>query len=155
MEGSKEKLITFGYLTFDYLWITLVNFGYLSLALAFGCLSLPFLTFPYLSLPFLTFPYLSLPFLIFPYLSLPFVTFPYISLPFPTCKYYSTACGIEVPNSDQLVITGGHAGGSDGLSRVQVYTVGGAKERLAELNQPRKQHTCGYFFNGNNLVITH
>ena len=72
MEGSKEKLITFGYLTFDYLWITLVNFG-----------------------------------------------------------------------------------GSDGLSRVQVYTVEGSKEQLAELNQPRKHHACGYFFNGNNLVITH
>merc|ERR1719189_782511 len=59
----------------------------------------------------------------------------------------NSACGIEVPNSDQLVITGGHASGSDALSRVQVYTVGGSKRRLAELTQPRKEHACGYFFN--------
>ena len=69
-----------------------------------------------------------------------------------TCKYYSAACGIEVPNSDQLVITGGHAGGQDASPRVQVYTVGGAKKKLPDLNQPRYAHACGYFFNGNKLV---
>ena len=68
------------------------------------------------------------------------------------CKYYRSACGIEVPNSDQVVITGGHASRQNGLSRVQVYTVSGAKEQLPDLNQPRYTHACGYFFNGNNLV---
>ena len=53
-----------------------------------------------------------------------------------------------------MVITGGNGGGQNGLSRVQAYTVGGSKERLAELNQPRRAHACGYFYNGNNLVIT-
>ena len=67
-------------------------------------------------------------------------------------KYCSTACGIEVPDSDQLVITGGHAGGQNGRPRVQAYTVGGAKEQLPNLNQPRYQHACGYYYNGNNLV---
>ena len=62
------------------------------------------------------------------------------------------ACGIEVPNSDQLVITGGQGDGGKGISRVQVYTVGGAKEQLPDLNQPRYAHACGYFFNGNKLV---
>ena len=67
--------------------------------------------------------------------------------------FYSAACGIEVPNSDELVITGGW----DGMavySRVQVYTVEGAKERLPDMNQPRRNHACGYFYTGNNLVIT-
>ena len=59
-----------------------------------------------------------------------------------------------MPNSDQVVITGGNGGGQNGLSRVQAYTVGGSKERLAELNRPRRAHACGYFYNGNNLVIT-
>ena len=67
-------------------------------------------------------------------------------------KYCSVACGIEVPDSDQLVITGGHAGGQNGRPRVQAYTVGGAKEQLPNLNQPRYQHACGYYYNGNNLV---
>ena len=67
---------------------------------------------------------------------------------------YSAACGIEVPNSDQLVITGGNGGDRNGLSRVQIYTVQGATERLPDLNKPRRQHACGYFFNDKNLVIT-
>ena len=67
------------------------------------------------------------------------------------CRY---ACGIEVPNSDQLVISGGSGGDRDGLSRVQVYTVQGPKEQLPDLNQPRRNHACGYFYNmDNNLVI--
>ena len=60
-----------------------------------------------------------------------------------------------MPNSDQLVITGGQGDGGIGISRVQVYTVGGAKEQLPDLNQPRRMHACGYFYNSNNnLVIT-
>ena len=69
-------------------------------------------------------------------------------------KYYicSNACGIEVPNSDQLVITGGTAGGKNGRSRVQIYTVQGEKERLPDLNNPRRAHACGYFYHDNKLV---
>ena len=58
-----------------------------------------------------------------------------------------------MPFSDQLVITGGSGRSNKGLSNVQVYTVQGPKERLPDLNQPRRNHACGYFYTGNKLVI--
>ena len=70
-------------------------------------------------------------------------------------EYCSLACSIEVPNSDQVVLTGGNGGDQKGRPRVQVYTVAGAKKQLPDLNQPRRAHACGYFYSGNNLVITH
>ena len=52
-------------------------------------------------------------------------------------EYIFILRGIEVPNSIQLVILGGHGASANGLFRVQVYSAEGAKERLAVLNKPR------------------
>ena len=60
-----RKLLTFGYL-----WLPFLTFGY-----TFSYLPLPFLTFPHLSSPFLNLPYFSLPCLAFPYPSLPYFAF--------------------------------------------------------------------------------
>ena len=52
-------------------------------------------------------------------------------------EYIFMLRGIEVPDSVQLVISGGHGASANGLFRVQVYSDKGAKQRLAELNGPR------------------
>ena len=52
-------------------------------------------------------------------------------------EYIFMLRGIEVPDSGQLVISGGHGASANSLFKVQVYSAEGAKERLAVLNKPR------------------
>ena len=67
---------------------------------------------------------------------------------FTTCRY---ACSIEVPDSGELVVTGG--GDSAVISRVQVYSIKGAKQRLPDLQQPRKIHACSYDYDDRNEMV--
>ena len=65
--------------------------------------------------------------------------------------YFSSACSIEVPQSDRVVITGGMTN-TGVLSRVQVYSTKGATQQLPALQQKRWGHACGYYFDGNKIV---
>ena len=67
---------------------------------------------------------------------------------FTTCRY---ACSIDVPDSGELIVTG--LGGSRRRSRVQVYSIKGAKQRLPDLQQPRKHHACSYYYDDRNEMV--
>ena len=63
------------------------------------------------------------------------------------CSY---ACGIDVPDSGELIVTGG---GDPSQARVQVYSIKGAKQRLPDLQQPRKIHACSYYYDDRNEMV--
>ena len=67
---------------------------------------------------------------------------------FTTCRY---ACSIEVPDSGELVVSGG--GNWNAISRVQVYSTKGAKQRLPDMQQPRKIHACSYYYDDRNEMV--
>ena len=67
------------------------------------------------------------------------------------------ACGIDVPDSDNIVITGGWNGisrtpGFGGISRVVKYNTQGDATLLPSLQQPRRFHGCGYYYNNEQVV---
>ena len=64
--------------------------------------------------------------------------------------HFSSACSIQVPDSDTVVITGGFDG-SNGV-RVQKFSQHGASEQLPDMQQSRLQHACGYYYQGERLV---
>ena len=59
------------------------------------------------------------------------------------------ACAIEVPGTDNIVITGGWP---DGVSRVVMYNTQGEATLLPSLQTARYQHGCGYYYNNDQLV---
>ena len=61
------------------------------------------------------------------------------------------ACAIEVPDTDNIVITG-EGGSLAGASRVVSYSVKGKATLLPSLQQPRRLHGCGYYYNNDQLV---
>ena len=77
-----------------------------------------------------------------------FLRLPYVT---DTSFLSSFACGIEVPGSDNILITGGVSGGSD-VSRVLMYSTIGTTNPLPNLLQPRRFHGCGYYYNNNQVV---
>ena len=65
------------------------------------------------------------------------------------------SCGIAVPNSDRLVISGGYSDTlGNAMALVQEYSHHGATQQLPSLNQPRWGHACTHFYQDNNLVCT-
>ena len=65
------------------------------------------------------------------------------------------ACGIEVPESDNFVITGGWNGKwrpMGGVSRVVRYNTQGEATLLPSLQQQRFHHGCGYYYNNDQVV---
>ena len=57
-----------------------------------------------------------------------------------------------MPDSDNIVITGGEAGGNNGFSRVVRYNTQGEATLLPNLQQPRYAHGCGYYYNNDQVV---
>ena len=58
-----------------------------------------------------------------------------------------------MPDSDNIVITGGYPGsGSSGLSRVVSYNTQGEATLLPRMQQSRYAHGCGYYYNNDQLV---
>ena len=66
---------------------------------------------------------------------------------------FSGACSIEVPSRDSVIITGGHIT-SAGSSFVYVYTNQGYKQRLPDLQEPRYFHTCGFYHDSNDQMVS-
>ena len=64
--------------------------------------------------------------------------------------HFSSACSIQVPDSDTVVITGG-LDGSNGV-RVQKFFQHGASEQMPDMQQSRLQHACSYYYQGERLV---
>ena len=62
------------------------------------------------------------------------------------------ACGIDVPDSDNIVITGGWISSQVGLTRVVSYSVQGESTLLPSLQTPRYAHGCGYYFSNDQVV---
>ena len=63
------------------------------------------------------------------------------------CLYYREACGIELPDSENLVVTGG-----DRSTRVVMYSAQGSAMELPSLQQQRRRHGCGFYYNDDQLV---
>ena len=61
--------------------------------------------------------------------------------------YFREACGIELPDSENLVVTGGHAS-----TRVAMYSAQGSAMELPSLQQQRRRHGCGFYYDGDQLV---
>ena len=68
-------------------------------------------------------------------------------------SFFSGACSIEVPSRDSVIITGGHIT-SAGSSFVYVYTNQGYKQRLPDLQEPRYFHTCGFYHDSNDQMVS-
>ena len=52
--------------------------------------------------------------------------------------YYSSACSIEDPDTETVVITGGY----DTMTTVSVYGLQGWEDDLPSLNTGRRYHAC-------------
>ena len=57
------------------------------------------------------------------------------------CLYLRDACSIELP--EMFIMTGGQYS----ETKVSRYTTSGWMEDLPELNEGRRLHGCGYFYN--------
>ena len=67
--------------------------------------------------------------------------------------FQDRACGIDVPDSDNIVITGGFSGfTAKGLTRVVSYNTQGKATLLPSLQQQRYYHGCGYYYNNDEVV---
>ena len=67
----------------------------------------------------------------------------------------SLACAIEVPDSDNIVLTGGvgaSASDSGTVSLVVMYSTEGEVTLLPSLRQRRWGHGCGYYYHNDQLV---
>ena len=64
--------------------------------------------------------------------------------------HFSSACSIQVPGIDTVIVTGG-LDGSNGV-RVQKFSQHGASEQLPDMQQSRLQHACGYYYQSEQLV---
>ena len=58
------------------------------------------------------------------------------------------ACAIPDPDNGEIIITGG----MDHRELVSVYNEAGWQRDLTQLNQGRKLHACGSYFNGGEKV---
>ena len=58
------------------------------------------------------------------------------------------ACAIPDPDNGEIIITGG----MDHRKLVSVYNEAGWQRDLTQLNQGRKLHACGSYFNGGEKV---
>ena len=61
----------------------------------------------------------------------------------PPFTPFSQACGIPIPGTEEILLTGLSKNGL--LDVVSVYNIDGWVEDLARLNVGRSQHTCGGF----------
>ena len=57
--------------------------------------------------------------------------------------YFRYACSIELP--DMFILTGGE----HSMKKVSQYSISGWMDDLPELNEGRRDHGCGFFFNDN------
>ena len=77
----------------------------------------------------------------------------------PVVIYYveccSESCGIAVPDTGLLVITGGRASGYSGIVDVKEYSAQGSGLPLPDLNQPRYDHGCAYYYDNSHQVVSH
>ena len=67
------------------------------------------------------------------------------------------ACGIAVPETDHIVITGGQMGNSNkGTNRVQVYNTFGevSATTFPNLKQSRFQHACGFYYDNLGQIVS-
>ena len=67
------------------------------------------------------------------------------------------ACGIAVPETDHIVITGGQMGNSNkGTNRVQVYNTLGevSATTFPNLKQSRFQHACGFYYDNLGQIVS-
>ena len=74
---------------------------------------------------------------------------------------FRRACSIEVPGSDNLIVTGGYGSsalggyGSSALATVQVYSIHGATHQLPSLNNARRNHACGYYYDTDHKIVSY
>ena len=72
------------------------------------------------------------------------------------------ACGIAVPETDHIVITGGQIGNANsnskngGTNRVQVYNTFGevSATTFPNLKQSRFQHACGFYYDNLGQIVS-
>ena len=67
--------------------------------------------------------------------------------------HFSSACSIEIPVSDTVVITGGLNRSNSGISRVQEYSWNGTTHQLASLQEPRWGHACGFYQDNMDQIV--
>ena len=68
------------------------------------------------------------------------------------------SCAIEVPSTDQVVITGGRSentvnSGNSLIPRVQVFNINGATHQLPDMLTSRMDHACGYYHDDKNELV--
>ena len=69
------------------------------------------------------------------------------------CVYYSETCGIEDPDTQTVVITGGYLTGRLSImNTVSLYGIQGWIEDLPSLNYNRYQHACSSYMSGGSRV---
>ena len=67
--------------------------------------------------------------------------------------YYSSACSIEDPDKENIVITGGYDTNTfDSSTTVSVYNLQGWVEDLQPLNDGRRSHACTSYMSGGTRV---
>ena len=59
--------------------------------------------------------------------------------------FFSRACSIELP--EMFILTGGSFRPFEAETKVSKYTKSGWMEDLPDLNEARKNHGCGFFYN--------
>ena len=64
------------------------------------------------------------------------------------CTFDREACAIPDPDNGEIIITGG----MDNRNLVSVYNEAGWQRDLTQLNQGRKLHACGSYYNGGEKV---
>ena len=64
--------------------------------------------------------------------------------PHKMCNFhFRYACSIELP--EMFILTGGE----HSMKKVSQYSISGWMDDLPELNEGRRDHGCGFFFNDN------
>ena len=59
-----------------------------------------------------------------------------------------------MPGSDNLIVTGAYGSGS-GSATVQVYSIHGATHQLPSLNNARRNHACGYYYDTDHKIVSY